>query len=121
MRLDINLASRPYEDSRRFWMRWGSALFALGVFTLVLLFFAISGLVQARRDRAIIEKNRQQIAERDREKVQAEALLNLAQNRSTRDRSQFLNSLFERKAFSWTRVFEDLERIMPKQLHVVSI
>ena len=35
--------------------------------------------------------------------------------------SQFLNDLFLRKAFSWTRVFEDLERVMPPRLHVVSI
>jgi len=121
MRLDINLASRPYEDERRFWMRWGGAVFALGLFTLILLCFAISGIVQARRDRALIEQNRQQIIARDRERAQAEELLSMAQNRSTRDRSQFLNALFERKAFSWTRVFEDLEQIMPKQLHVVSI
>ncbi len=48
-------------------------------------------------------------------------MLNLPQNSSTRDRSAFLNDLFERKAFSWTKVFEDLERVMPARLHVVSI
>ena len=48
-------------------------------------------------------------------------LLNLPQNSSTRDRSQFLNDLFQRKAFSWTKAFEDLERVMPPRLHVVSI
>jgi len=42
-------------------------------------------------------------------------------NRSTRDQSQFLNGLIQRKAFSWTRVFEDLERVMPSNLHVVSL
>ncbi len=48
-------------------------------------------------------------------------ILNMPENRSTRDRSQVLNDLFRRKAFSWTRVFEDLERVMPAQLHLVSI
>jgi len=57
----------------------------------------------------------------DQEKAKAEAILNLPENRSTRDRSQFLNDLFRRKAFSWTRVFEDLERVMPARLHLVSI
>ena len=47
--------------------------------------------------------------------------MNLPENRNTRDRSQFLNDLFQRKAFSWTKVFEDLERVMPARLHVVSI
>src|SRR5438552_2625705 len=62
-----------------------------------------------------------QIFERDRERTNAERLLNLPENRSIRDRSQFVNELFQRKSFSWTRVFEDLERVMPPRLHVVSI
>jgi type IV pilus assembly protein PilN len=121
MRVDINLATQPYEDVRRFWLRWGGALAGMGILTLLLLYLAIAGLLTARQDRNLIRQRQQQIAERDREKAQAEALLNRPENRSTRDRSQFLNDLFQRKAFSWTRVFEDLERIMPARLHVVSI
>jgi hypothetical protein len=52
---------------------------------------------------------------------QAQAFLDLAANRSTRDQSQFLNGLIQRKAFSWTRVFEELEQVMPSNLHVVSL
>ena len=48
-------------------------------------------------------------------------LMNMPQNANTRDRSQFLNDLFYRKAFSWTQVFEELERVMPPRVHVVSI
>jgi hypothetical protein len=29
--------------------------------------------------------------------------------------------LIQRKSFSWTRVFEDLEQVMPTNLHVVSL
>ncbi len=36
MRVDINLATRPYEDSSSMWLRWGGALAALSLFTLVL-------------------------------------------------------------------------------------
>jgi type IV pilus assembly protein PilN len=121
MRLDINLASNPYEDLRNFWMRWGGALAAVSCFTLVLLYVTFAGYAGARKDRDLIRQREDQIAARDRENADAQALLNLPQNTSTRDRSQFLNDLFERKAFSWTRVFEDLERVMPPQLHVVSI
>ncbi len=32
-----------------------------------------------------------------------------------------MNGLIQRKAFSWTRVFEDLEQVMPSNLHVVSL
>jgi type IV pilus assembly protein PilN len=121
MRVDINLASRPYEDSSSLWVRWGGALAVLVLITIVLLYSALSGWLSARKDRNLIAQRQQQIADRDQEKSKAEAILNLPENRSTRDRSQFLNDLFRRKAFSWTRVFEDLERVMPARLHVVSI
>jgi type IV pilus assembly protein PilN len=121
MRLDINLATRPYEDSREFWTLWGLGVGALGLLTLVLLGWAISGWVSAGRDRRNIAQLQQQIAERDRERAGDQAILDLTANRSTRDQSQFLNGLIQRKAFSWTRVFEDLERVMPPNLHAVSL
>ena len=121
MRLDINLATRPYEDAREFWSRWGIGVGVLGVVTLVLLTLAVHGWVKAGQDRAAIRRLEQQIADRDRERAQAQAFLELSINRSTRDQSQFLNDLIQRKAFSWTRVFEDLERVMPPSLHVVAL
>jgi type IV pilus assembly protein PilN len=121
MRVDINLATRPYEDSSSLWLRWGGALAALGLFTLILLYLVLTGWGLARKSRSLIAQREQQIAARDEEKAKAEAILNLPENRSTRDRSQFLNDLFLRKAFSWTQVFQDLERVMPTRLHLVSI
>jgi type IV pilus assembly protein PilN len=121
MRLDINLATRPYEDAREFWARWGLGVGLLGVLTLVLLGLAIRGWVSAGRDRHNIAELEQKIAERDKERADDQAVLDMAANHSTRDQSQFLNGLIQRKAFSWTRVFEDLERVVPSNLHVVSL
>ena len=121
MRLDINLATRPYEDAREFWSRWGLGVGLLGLLTLVLLGLAVRGWSNAGRDRHNIAQLQDQIAERDHERATAQAFLDMSVNRSTRDQSQFLNGLIQRKAFSWTRVFEDLERVMPVNLHVVSL
>jgi len=121
MRLDINLASQPYEDARQFWMRWGTAVAALGMLTLILLVLDATGYVDARRDRIAMDQKRSLIAERDRLRANAEEFLNRPENRTTRDESQYLNQLIERKAFSWTRVLENLEKVMPPRVHVVSI
>jgi type IV pilus assembly protein PilN len=121
MRIDINLATRPYEDSRQFWTYWGTGLALLGLVTLLLVGMATLGYVRAGRDRAQLSKLNAEIESYDRERTQAEAVLNQPQNRQMREQSQFLNTLFERKSFSWTRVFEDLEQVMPAHLHVVSI
>jgi type IV pilus assembly protein PilN len=121
MRLDINLASQPYEDARQFWMRWGTALGVLGLLTLVLVTLDATGYVDARRDHSAISEKRAMIADRDQIRLHAEQFLNRPENRATRDESQFLNQLIERKAFSWTRVLEDLEKVMPPRVHLVSI
>lgn len=121
MRLDINLATHPYEDAREFWARWGSGVGVLALVTLLLLGWTVRSWMNAGRDRHNIAQLQQQIAQRDRERAEAQAFLDMAANHSTRDQSQFLNGLIRRKAFSWTRVFEDLEQVMPMSLHVVSL
>jgi hypothetical protein len=121
MRLDINLASQQYEDARQFWMRWGTAVGAAAVITLVLLTMTITGWVNARRDHRAMAEKRAMIADRDQLRANAERILNSPENRSTRDESQVLNQLIERKGFSWTLVLENLERVMPARVHLVSI
>jgi type IV pilus assembly protein PilN len=121
MRLDINLASQPYEDARQFWMRWGTALAAVAILTLALMTITITGWFNARRDHAKISELRAEIAQRDMTRQRAEAFLNQPENRATRDQSQFLNNLIERKSLSWTYVLEDLEKVMPARVHLVSI
>jgi len=121
MRLDINLATRPYEDAREFWGRWGTGLAVLALLTLALIGWTWRSWSNAGRDRHDIALLQEQIAKRDQERAQAQAFLDMAANRSTRDQSQFLNGLIRRKSFSWTRVFEDLEQVMPSNLHLVSL
>ncbi len=48
-------------------------------------------------------------------------MLRQPQNIPVLNTSKFLNGLIARKSFSWTRVFMQLEQIMPPRLHVVSI
>ena len=121
MQININLATHPYEDSSRFWTYWGTGVALLGLATALLVFLAGTSFMNASKDRAQMSKLQTEIAAYDQDKGRAEAILNQSQNRALRDRSRFLNELFQRKAFSWTRVFEDLERVMPARLHVVSI
>ncbi len=121
MRIDVNLATQPYEDARFFWMRWGTLVALLAILTAALLAETVMGFVYARQDVRMSNQIKAEISKRDQERAHAEAFLNQPQNRDIRDRSQFLNALIQRKAFSWTQVFADLEKVMPARLHVVSI
>lgn len=121
MRISINLASQPFEDAQRFLRQWTLTLGVVGLLTLALVAGAALRLRSWSVEERRIDDLQAQIAQGNKEIAQAEAFLNRPENRDTRDKSLILNDLITRKAFSWTEVFTELERIMPPRLHVVSI
>jgi len=121
MRVNINLATQPYEDAQVFWRQWGIALVVMFLITVGLVYLAVVSYLGWRVDNQKLKQMQAQVREYDRETAQAKSILDLPQNRDIRDKSQFINELIARKAFSWTQVFSDLERIMPPRIHVVSI
>jgi type IV pilus assembly protein PilN len=121
MRININLATNPYEAAREFRRRMGLLVAALAVLAVGLLGYIVHQRSQTRDVDQKIAAAKQEIASLDAEKAQAQAILNQPQNREVADQSQFLNQLFARKALSWTRVFTEMERLMPANIHVVSM
>ena len=121
MRININLASNPYEAAREFTRRMGLLVAALAVLTVGLLGYILHQRSQTRDIDQKIAAAKQEISSLDAEKAKAQAILNQPQNRDVADQSQFLNNLFVRKALSWTRVFTEMERLMPANIHVVSM
>jgi len=121
MRYDINLATRPYIDARRFYAQWAMLLLPLLLLAGLLAGYAALSLVRSREVAAKVRQTRARIAELDRNRALAEEVMNRPQNRDTRDQSRFLNAMIARKAFSWTQVFEELERVMPDRVRVLGI
>src|SRR5271165_778579 len=121
MRFNINLASQPYEAARKFRRRMGAVVAALALIAVVLVGYIVYERVQSRSINRQLSEAHREINELNREEAQARAILNKPENRDVAERSEFLNQLFARKALSWTRVFTEMERIMPPDLHVVSM
>jgi type IV pilus assembly protein PilN len=121
MQFNINLASQPYEAAREYRRRMTALLVALAVLTLGLLGYIIQQAVASRDINRQTAEVKRELTSLDAEKAQAQAILNRPANRVVADQSQFLNELFARKALSWTRVFSEMEKIMPPNLHVVSM
>ena len=121
MRIGINLASRPYQDEGRFYQHWGGALALMVLFTALMITLSIRHHINSRREWASANAAETKLAELKKEEAQAQQILAQPQNRGTRDRSQFLNVAILRKSFSWTRLMEDMEKVMPPGLRVTSI
>jgi type IV pilus assembly protein PilN len=121
VRLNINLATKPYQDVRRFLLQWGGPVLLLALCTAALVWSAASNWRQSREVNAKVSALKSEIAVLDHQHDEAVATLGLSQNKSVVETSKFLNGLIARKSFSWTLVFMQLEQIMPPKLHVVSI
>lgn len=121
MRIFINLSSRPYEDEGQFYRRWGTALLLSVLLTIALIFLSVRHYKSSQKEWASARAAEADLAELKKQEAQAQQILAEPRNHGTRDQSQFLNASILRKSFSWTRLMEDLEKIMPPGLRVTSI
>lgn len=121
MRLNINLATQRYEDVRQFYVRWTSALGVAVVLTAILAVLAVFDYSNSAQSGARIRQLRQRIDTLQNERSQAEAVENSPENRDVTDQKNFWNAQIARRSFSWTQLFNDLQRIMPGRAYVLSV
>jgi type IV pilus assembly protein PilN len=101
----------------------GSTALAI-LLTLLLIYqvFAIvSGRHQAADIRVAITQENARLAAIGAQQAKLNATLRKPQNAEVLERSLFLNTLIERKAISWTKIFADLEKVMPYNVRLVSV
>jgi type IV pilus assembly protein PilN len=121
MRLRINLASQPYEVAQQYKQRLTLLIAILGVAAVALVGYIGYPRAHSRSINRQLTLVQRQISQLELEEAQARAMLGKPSNRDIAEQSDFLNELFARKALSWTRIFSEMERIVPPSLHVVSM
>lgn len=121
MRLNINLASQKYETVRTFVSRATIAVIVMAVLTLILPFLAWLNYSSSKNSGAQIRDLQQQIAALRQQKSEAVAIENRPENRDVTEQKNFWNREIARKAFSWTQLFNDLQKIMPGRAFVMSV
>lgn len=121
MRLNINLASQRYEVAQAYRQRMTLLIAALSAVAVLLVGYIVYQREHSRSIDRQLSDVQQQIHGLENEESQARAILNKPANRVIADQSDFLNQLFARKALSWTRIFTEMEKIVPAGLHVVSM
>ncbi|SDF58141.1 fimbrial assembly protein [Terriglobus roseus] len=121
MRVSINLATRPYVELDRLLKQLRIAIAALAVLALALGVWLYFQSAKARQQQKELNALRTQEQKLLVERNTNEARLRQPGNASTLSRNQFLNTLFQRKSFSWTAVLMDLEDVLPEGVQVSSI
>ncbi len=121
MRVQINLATRPFADL-------GPALkqlrIAMGVLALIAIALALG--LRSLHEKAEVARAHDhsldgQIAHITQERQGYQAMMRKPENAEVLAQAEALNALFDEKAFSWTLAMEDLETVLPGGVQVTSI
>jgi len=121
MKIQVNLASRPFVELRPFFLR---LRIIMGVLAVVGIGVAI-GSHYAQKKLKIAEHQMSVLQQRteaaQNEKLTNERRMRMPENAGVLERAHFLNALFLRKSFSWTAVMMDLETVLPGGVQVTSL
>ena len=117
----INLASQPFRRERAENAAYAAGCAALVCSLLVLVSLIIHGRSQARVLRREINAENRELRQLQKQEVQFSSVLSKPDNADVFARSVFLNELIARRAVSWTRVFQDLQSVMPSNVRLMGI
>jgi type IV pilus assembly protein PilN len=121
MRISLNLAIQPFRRDRP--MLIASAAAGVLMFGVLCLLISMNWmergrLAVTRAELAHMDSRLQRVA---REQAKLDAILRRPENAQVLEHSVLLNTLLYRKGISWTRIFSDLEKVLPYNVRVMSI
>jgi type IV pilus assembly protein PilN len=117
----INLASEPFRSDRPIIVLGWAAGAVLGGLFLFLSTMAWIQRSEAADSREALAKARQQLALLNAGQAKLEAEMRDAANAQALEHSLFYNALLQRKGISWTRLFADLEKVMPHNVRLITV
>jgi type IV pilus assembly protein PilN len=121
MRTSINLASEPFRKDRPVLVASVAGSIVLTILLLVLVSGVISARHRAASLRETVDRLNRQVQIFSGQQAKFDGTLRQAGNAEVLDRSVLLNTLIERKGISWTRIFADLDKVMPYNVRLVYI
>jgi hypothetical protein len=121
MKIPINLASQPFRRDRAMVAASMVVCVLLGATFGILMALAMTDRRQLADVRADVARLNSAIRNITAEQSQLDGVLRKPENALVLQRSVFLNSMLLRKGVSWTRIFADLEKVLPYNVRVIQI
>ena len=121
IKIDANLASRPFVNHRKFTMISGGLL----VLLLGISYWNYARYQSTRARRGEVNeqfsRDRSRFESLGREQAKVLARLQTLETAEFLDTLEHVNQLIRRRTFSWTQLLNDLERLTPANLQIVTI
>jgi Tfp pilus assembly protein PilN len=121
MRFPINLAREPFRRDRPILV--ASALTALLLVgsLIFLISLAITDKQAAQQAQTELTTLNRQLLQIRTEQARLDREMRLPGNEVVLDRSILVNTLIRRKAISWTKIFADLNTVLPHNVRIIAI
>jgi type IV pilus assembly protein PilN len=121
MRVQLNLASRPFVELGPLYLRLRLLILLLAAIAVPLWLLVATQKRKASDAEARLTAVDQRIQALEIQRQAFQSEMREPQNAVVLSQSQFLNQLFASKAFSWTAVMMDLENVLPSGVQVLNI
>ena len=121
MNVRLNIATKPLESQRRFFVSAGLVAVLGGILFLSLGWHVYSELRAQQDLRNKEQENDRAAAQLQTRRKELDDFFAKPENAKLKDRVAFLNTFIDGSSFDWTRMFMDLEKTLPVGVRVVSI
>jgi type IV pilus assembly protein PilN len=119
--ISINLSSHPFRRDRPLLAAAAAAATVLVAILGYQSFVIWIRYQQAKEARAAVDRTGAQVRQLAAEQTRLENILREPANAEALDYSVFLNGLLRRKGISWTRIFSDLESVLPYNVRLIGV
>jgi hypothetical protein len=121
MRIPINLASEPFRRDRAMVVASAACAVVLTVLLGSLTYLIVAESQRAASTRVAVGRLSSEVRAMAAQQAKLDATLRQPANASILERSLLLNTLVDRKSVSWTRIFADLEQVLPLNVRVIQV
>lgn len=121
MRIPLNLASEPFRRDRPILVGAVAGCALLGLTLIVMIISIIAARSRAAETRTAVENLNRQLSALNTQQAKLDGTLRRPENAEVLERSVLLNTLISRKGISWTKVFSDLEKVMPHNVRLIYV
>jgi Tfp pilus assembly protein PilN len=117
----INLASQPFRRERARNLLLAGICGLLFCSLVALSMLILRSRAEASQLRSAIAASRAQLERAHYQQAQFAGVLARPENEDVFSKTVFLNEVIARRAVSWTRVFQDLETVLPENVKLLAI